>query len=253
MAKQSGLIKIKGAIEDLTFLKTKDGHLVRQKGKVVTRDEIANGKQYARMRENMDEFGRATEAGRLFRLVFTDSMLYCVDKTLVSRTTKIMSSVLLSDPVSDRGERNVMNGDARLLKDFLLNSGGEFTNICKQEYNATIDRVTGKLTFAMSPFVPADVIAAMPGSTHFQFYSAAAAINFDTGEFEIKHAVSAPIVNDSKLPTLQYTEEHQLTAASTNPLFLAAGIRFSQEVNGKFYPFYNSAFNTLAIAEADAV
>jgi hypothetical protein len=24
-------------------------------------------------------------------------------------------------------------------------------------------------------------------------------------------------------------------------------------VNGKFYPFYNSAFNTLAIAEADAV
>jgi hypothetical protein len=68
MAKQSGLVKIKGAVDDLTFTNTKKGHLVRKKGRVVTKNDIATGRQYVRVRENMDEFGRANEAARLLRL-----------------------------------------------------------------------------------------------------------------------------------------------------------------------------------------
>jgi hypothetical protein len=253
MAKQSGVVKISGNIDDLTFSKTKNGHLVRKKGKVATREDIATGKQYARMRENMDEFGRATEAGRLLRAVFTDSMAYCIDKTLITRSTTSMMNVLLSDPVSDRGERNVMNGDVKLLKDFLLNSKGRFSGVCSKEYVTVIDRTTGKLTFSMGAFVPANVIVAPAGSTHFEFYSAAAAINFNTGAFELKQASSAAILNTDKAPTAVINQEHQLTPGSTFPLFLVVGIRFSQEVNGKSYPLYNAAFNTLCIADADSV
>jgi hypothetical protein len=201
MANQSGLVKIKGAIDDLTFTNTKNGHLVRKKGRGVTKNDIATGKQYARVRENMDEFGRVNEAARLFRTVFNESMTYCVDKTIATRSSSVMSAVLLSDPVSDRGERNVMNGDAKLLKDFLLNSKRNFGNICIKEYTTSIDRTTGKLTFNMGTFVPAQVITADPKSTHFRFYSAAAAINFNTGEYEFKQAESAWIPNGDKNPT----------------------------------------------------
>lgn len=253
MAKQSGLVKISGAIDDLTFSATKNGHLVRKKGKVVTKDEIANGRQYARMRENMDEFGRATEAGRLFRTAFNDSMAFCIDKSLINRSSSMMMDVLLSDPVSDRGDRNVMNGNVKLLKDFLLNSKIRFGNICKKEYTTSIDRTNGKLTFNMGALVPRDVMVAAAGSSHFQFYSAAAAINFDTGEYELKQQESPWMGNTEKIPTAVITHEHQLTPGSTSALFLVVGIRFTQEVNGKYYPFYNAAFNSLCVADAESV
>jgi hypothetical protein len=32
MARQNGIIKLKGTIGDITFYKTKDGHLAREKG-----------------------------------------------------------------------------------------------------------------------------------------------------------------------------------------------------------------------------
>lgn len=253
MAKQSGVVKISGNIDDLTFSNTKNGHTVRKKGRVVTKDDIATGKQYARVRENMDEFGRATEAARLFRTAFNESMTYCVDKTLITRSATIMRTVLSSDPVSDRGARNVMNGDAGLLKDFLLNSKINFGNICKKEYSTSIDRTTGKLTFGMGAFVPANVISAAAKSTHFRFYSAAAAIDFNTGEYELAQAESAWMPVAGKDPTAAVTQEHQLTPGSTRPLFLVAGIIFSQEVNGKYYPFYNAAFNSLCVANAASV
>ena len=34
MAKQTGIIKLKGKIGDLSFYKTRDGHLAREKGGV---------------------------------------------------------------------------------------------------------------------------------------------------------------------------------------------------------------------------
>lgn len=40
MAKQKGIVKIKGTVDDLTFMKTKDGYLVRQKLEGFTRDQI---------------------------------------------------------------------------------------------------------------------------------------------------------------------------------------------------------------------
>jgi len=253
MAKQSGVVKIRGTIDDLTFSKTANGNLVRKKGTTVTKEKIATGKQYARMRENMDEFARAAEAARLFRTVFNESMAFCIDKTLINRSSTIMTALLLSDPVSDRGERNVMNGDAKLLKGFLLNSKGSFTVICSKEYSTSIDRTTGKLIFNMGAFIPGDVIKAPPGSTHFQFYSAAASINFDTGESELTQESSVPILNGDKTATAVIMHEHQVTPLSTAPLFLLVGIRFSQEVNGKQYPLYNAVYNTLCIADVDSV
>lgn len=49
MARQSSLIKISGTLEDLTFFKSADGHMVRMKGGV-SGDRIKNDPAFARTR-----------------------------------------------------------------------------------------------------------------------------------------------------------------------------------------------------------
>ena len=51
MAKLSGILKIEGTLENLTFYKTQDGHLVKTKGGV-SADRIANDPTFQRTREN---------------------------------------------------------------------------------------------------------------------------------------------------------------------------------------------------------
>lgn len=64
MARQKGIIKLKGTIGDITFYKSQDGYLTREKGGVEA-SRIASDPAFQRTRENGAEFGRAGKAGRL--------------------------------------------------------------------------------------------------------------------------------------------------------------------------------------------
>jgi len=66
MARQKGIIKLKGTVGDLTFYKSIDGYLVREKGGVEA-SRIASDPAFVRTRENNAEFGNATQAGKLLR------------------------------------------------------------------------------------------------------------------------------------------------------------------------------------------
>lgn len=51
MAKLKGILKIEGTLDELTFYKTQDGHLVKTKGGV-SAERIANDPNFQRTREN---------------------------------------------------------------------------------------------------------------------------------------------------------------------------------------------------------
>jgi hypothetical protein len=51
MAKQKGIIKLKGTLGDITFYKSQDGFLAREKGGVDA-SRIANDANFQRTREN---------------------------------------------------------------------------------------------------------------------------------------------------------------------------------------------------------
>ena len=55
MARQKGIIKLKGSIGDVSFYKTKDGYLAREKSGV-DKDRIKNDPAFQRTRENGAEF-----------------------------------------------------------------------------------------------------------------------------------------------------------------------------------------------------
>ena len=63
MARQKGLIKLKGTMGDITFYRTKDGYIAREKGGI-TAERLRNDPAFQRTRENMAEFCRAGNAGK---------------------------------------------------------------------------------------------------------------------------------------------------------------------------------------------
>ena len=250
MARQKGIIKLKGTIGDITFYKTQDGHLAREKGGVDA-SRIKNDPAFQRTRENGSEFGRAGKAGKVLRTALRALLMNSADNKMVSRLTQQMVKVIQADMVSERGFRNVIDGEAELLVGFEFNIRGKLGTSLFAPYVGTIDRVAGEITVDLAPFVPANMIAAPGGTTHFKITSAGAELDFEAETFVETHSESA-ILPWNSAPTVTITQTNAVTAASTKPLFLALGIEFFQEVNGAMYPLKNGAFNPLSIVKVDS-
>ncbi|RZL54169.1 MAG: hypothetical protein EOO93_20290, partial [Pedobacter sp.] len=115
MARQKGIIKLKGTIGDITFYKTKDGFMAREKTSIDAQ-RIANDPAFQRTRENGAEFGRAGKASKLVRNVFRPYFKNSADSRMSSRLTQAMVKVIQADLVSIRGMRNVIDGEAEILQ-----------------------------------------------------------------------------------------------------------------------------------------
>lgn len=247
MARQKGIIKLKGTIGDITFYKTQDGHLAREKGGVDA-SRIASDSAFQRTRENASEFGRAGKAGKILRTSLRALLLNSADGRMVSRLTQRMMKVLQADSVSERGMRNVIDGDIELLTGFEFNIRGKLGTSLYAPFTANIDRVTGELTVNLAAFVPANMIAAPTGTSHFRIISAGTEVDFETETFVVQDSGTA-ILPWNATPTLAINQVNTVTANSTKPLFLALGLEFYQEVNGQMYPLKNGAFNPLSLIQ----
>jgi hypothetical protein len=250
MARQKGIIKLKGTIGDITFYKTQDGHLAREKGGIDA-SRIASDPAFQRTRENGSEFGRAGKAGKVLRTALRALLLNSADGRMVSRLTQAMVKVIQADLVSDRGLRNVIDGEAELLTGFEFNIRGKLGTSLFAPYVGTIDRAAGEITVDLAPFVPANMIAAPGGTTHFKIISAGAEIDFEAETFIETHSESAILPWDATV-TAPINQGNAVTPESTKPLFLALGIEFYQEVNGQMYPLKNGAFNPLSVVKVDS-
>jgi hypothetical protein len=251
MARQKGIIKLKGTVGGITFYKTQDGHLAREKGGVDA-SRIKNDPAFQRTRENGSEFGRAGTAGKVLRTSIRALLLNSADNRMVSRLTQAMTRVIKADATSIRGERNVIDGEAELLEGFEFNIRGKIGTSLFAPYTPTIDRVTGQIKVVIPPFIPSNMIAAPSGTTHFKVISAGAEIDFEMETFVSLNSASA-ILPWSLVPTVAITQTNTVTPASTKPLFLVLGIEFFQQVNGTMYPLKNGAFNPLAIAKVSGL
>ena len=166
MAKQKGIIKLKGTIGDITFYKSQDGYLARERGGV-DGDRIANDPAFQRTRENGAEFGRAGKAGKLLRNAVKAVSQKSSDGRAVSRLTKQMMTVLKTDTESRRGERNVVNGNIELLQGFQFNINAVLDTTFYAPFTAVIDRATGNLSIEIDGFVPENMVAKPEGATQF--------------------------------------------------------------------------------------
>lgn len=245
MARQSGIIPLKGTIGNITFYKTKAGHLAREKGGVDA-SRIATDPAFIRTRENGAEFGRAGKAGKLLRTAFRALLLNIGDSYMSSRLTREMVKVIQADATNVRGQRNVIDGEAELLKGFEFNSNARLGGTLYAPFTTTIDRAAGTLIIDIPPFVPVNMVAAPAGATHFKVLAAGAEIDFEAETFINGSAASAELPIDATATAVMALTVN-VTDKTTKPLFLALGVEFYQQVNGALYSLKNGAYNALAL------
>jgi len=245
MAKLTGIIKLKGTLDDLTFYKTKDGNLVKTKSSI-TKERIASDPAFVRTRENGAEFGKAATAGKLFRAA-VKSMLATTDSKLTSKVTKLMMELRQYDTTSVRGERNIYTAIGTVeaqdvLNGFNLNSKAILSTVLHR--NFTVDMVLGKISFL--DIIPATDIVFPKGATSVSLRGAWAKINFDTNMFDI--GLSDPLVLIKTSGSFGPFNLPVLTTPTTKGISVfLLGVDFYQDVNGVSYSLNNGAFNALQV------
>lgn len=251
MAKQKGIIKLPGTLGDITFVKTQDGYIAREKT-CVDAGRIASDETFARTRENASEFGRAGKAVKLFRTAIRTLLLTAKDRRSSCRLVTAMMKVIKSDTTSARGMRNVADGEAELLQGFEFNSNAVVSSTLFAQYTAGINRPAGLLDVTIPPFTPINDLVAPESATHFKIVSAGAEIDFEAGTYVESNSASA-ILPWNTVPTTLLSLSNAVTANSTHPLFLLLGVQFFQQVNGINYPLKNGAFNALSLIKVNSI
>lgn len=247
MARQSGLIKLKGTLDNVTFYKSKDGDLARMKTSV-DGTRIANDPAFQRTRENGVEFGSSAKAGKLTRDSLRPMAMNATDNRVVARMTKLMTDIKNLDATSVRGARNVGVAMAlptakALVKGFEFNGDALLSSTLYKPY--AVATATGVIT--ITGVVPINDIAFPSGATHVSFTGCYANINYATGITDVKlsNVQNLPLNGTAATVTLTPTA----VPAGTGAKVYLLKIEFFQMINAVQYSLKNGAYNALKIIE----
>ncbi|MGK7391850.1 MAG: hypothetical protein ACNS60_15975 [Candidatus Cyclobacteriaceae bacterium M2_1C_046] len=245
MAKQNGIIKLKGTIGDLTFYKSKDGHMAREKGGIDAQ-RIARDPAFQRTRENNAEFGRAGKAGKLMRQALRQYLQIASDSRVTSRLTTELLRIVKTDEKNDRGERTVSEGAINLLLGFDFNLGGRLSSTLFLPFVMKIDRAGGTASVNLDSFVPNKDIAFPQGTTHVRLFAGLVAIDWLNEQFSFNPADTSEIEMGPQAEPAKILEMN-FEANTDKDLFLVLGIEFTQDVNGKKYPLKSGSYNAMSV------
>lgn len=246
MAKQTSIFTLTGDVGGMSFYQTKRGHLARKKGGV-SKERILNDPNFARTRENLNEFSANIQAVKWMRDSIRPAVSKMTDVELHHRLVRQMMKVLRTDPVNLRGKRSVAEGDWSLLEGFQLNAVKSLDNVIKMDLE--FNNSPTDWGISMDPFYPMETLSIPKGATHFRLLAAAASFDFAAGEKTLIQRVSADIDLELETPTitLSITKSDLLQPIR---IFIF-GIEFFQLVNGRHYPLIDLSHNTGYIVTAE--
>lgn len=248
MAFQEGLVKLTGRIGDISFYKTDGDYMARTCGGA-SAFRIKNDPAFVRTRELNAEFCRAGKAAKIVRACLRQQIAQIGDKYMTGRLVKEMVRVIRADEINQRGDRNVADGKLPLLEGFEFNEKRKLHELLLVPFITTIDRASGSVAINIDAFVPKDKIVFPDGATHFKLVSVACEIDFD-GESSVVASTesNASPLNNERTPIVLH---HTITAHSANPLFVALGIVFFQQVNKTLYPLKDKKSHALAFVKVE--
>ncbi|WBL43567.1 hypothetical protein PBT90_02525 [Algoriphagus halophytocola] len=242
MAKQTGIITLKGPVGRLSFYKTKDGYLAREKGGV-EKSRIMNDPRFARTRENIREFTDNATSSKLLRDALRPVISQIGDKRLNLRITQSMMQVLKSDLLNVRGERRVKDGDWNLIKDMEMNASSSLGSTLFFELG--LNDTAAAWEVSLPAFNAQDMIAIPSGASHYKITATGVGVDFDLGS---RTVVSSGTGSISILaPVLPQTLTVDKTQLSGTHFVFVLSVEFVQMVNGSEYSINNGAHNAAKI------
>lgn len=251
MGEQTGVVRIRGTVGNLTFARTENGDEVRLKTSL-NGDKMKKDKRFKRTRENWAEFRNAARAAKLIRNAFSLSTRAIVDSAGHSRLVVDTMKVVKSDPTSQRGSRQIQLGDMNFLYNYEFNIRQQLESTFKQQIDLAIDRAAGTVDLNLPDLIPDVAVATLEGATHFKLVAAVAEVDWQQETYVFDSAETAELVYG---PQTEPAQALSLTipAASTNTILVAFGVFFYQEVNGVFYQLLDGGKNAMAIIGVDHI
>lgn len=247
MAKQSGIVKIEGTIDDLTFYKINGKYKLRKKGGI-PKSRIQNDPRFKRVRENNAEFGRVSKGISLLRKALS-AMLHGSKKVHTGDLMPVFFDVLRSDAIHPRGERTLSDGNLLILEQLNLNSSVRLDQVFNVSFTVTVDRANGEAIIQFPSWEPYQ-LEVPQGATHYQINTCAALINFSDHQYEQTTETGVIVA----LPQSQVAGQSitlNYTPGSVLPILVAVGIRFYVEINGVQMELYHAEFNPVEVVEID--
>ena len=249
MAKQESIFTLNGTIGGITFYKTKDGYLAKEKTSLGG-ERYKSDPRFARSLENWEEFKRSALVGKVFKDAIKPLMKNASDSRVTGRITQLMSRILKEDHISPRGERHPANGinsanSKNLLRGFNFNKNAVLGSMLKKP--CVIDQTLN--TINLTNYNP---------SVDIEFPAGASCLCLSGGVLVIDLATK---IFDFRLTNLINIEKTALPfSVNLAPAIIPIGLgvkmyflkmEFFQEVNGVQYSFKNGEFNALEIVEVD--
>lgn len=251
MPKQAGIFPIEGTMGNVTFYKSEEGYLIREKGGV-SKERIATDPKFARTRENNSQFGLNAKAGKLVRDAIAALLKKAKDKRVTSRLTKVMSEVAKYDRVSIRGQKKIaiaLENEAacNILKGFNFNNQAIMETILTAPCSLTPESGIVEIL----DFIPEEQINAPAGATHVGFKSAFTALNFAKGQTQTAYSDQIILPLNLTLVSVVLNPNTIPQAGASAKLMISILVEFYQELDGVKYPLLNGAYNALSILDIE--
>jgi hypothetical protein len=255
MAKQTGPLKYTGTIGDIRHFKIKGlkGSFAGLIGGP-SAEQIATAPEFARTRENMNEFGGCALAGKAVRIGFASVLSNMSDPQVTGRLTAIMKKINLEDGSEARGQRAVLvSAVPQYLVDFEFNRNRSFDGTLNAPMTITPSVARDESTLDVPIFNPLNYSSIPAGATHFRIINAIAVIsdyayNAISKVYEatdptldklsaVAFSAYLPVNALTPLLTIVATLPGSPTMTASVSVLNAVGIEFYQEVNGSYYVF----------------
>ncbi|WP_243348979.1 hypothetical protein [Parabacteroides sp. FAFU027] len=226
----------------------------------VSADRIKKGAEFARTRENMNEFGACGRITASFRMGIAPLLTQMADDTMSARAVKLMKKINLEDLSEARGYRAILvSKKGEMLIRFPYRESLQLRDVLRAPYSMTHTESKESATFHIEPFVPAKVLTYPSGATHFRFIQILSvlsdfAYNAVTEQYEPVEAVlneKSVITYSDYFPVSDdVAQVLSLTSTLTNVEGLATaqvaciqsvGIEFVQQVGERYVSFTKDA------------
>ena len=251
MARQGGILKVRGKLDDMSFYqgkgrKNKTEHLVRQKGGV-SAERIANDPNFQRVRENNSEFARAGLMTKAVYNAFVNVTIYARDGQAASRLTKAFRENLAKDDVNIRGEREIQWDDMAELDGFQFNAtrqfnatyGGKFSTVKKDK----------DLVVEVAEILPLYDIKNQAEASHARLEICVLTIGMDGSTRDKTQAMSfIDCYQETAFGASSLVFEGAAEDAET--ILICVSVKLFQEMNGAKYLLRNKSFNASTLLPA---
>lgn len=222
MAIQTGVVKIRGSLGDVTFFRTADGFKAKMKGGP-TKQQFKQSRRFARSRESATEFGRAGKGVRLLKEGIGPYLLTCADTRFYGRLTAALLKVVTSDSVNKRGKRKLLPENMHLLSGFRMKK--EMPSRLLQHTKTVKGGI--QTDVVLTPVSTREVNKS--GATHVRLFLCVSSL-------DLKKMNNVTTAIQSKVFSVKQNliqESFVYSGAKDDVLVLFAGVEYLQFVNGE--------------------